>query len=175
MASYTKALIDAMSLVAADERTYVVGQTVLYGGSFLSQTLETFPDDRKIELPVCESFQLQFSLGLALHGLIPISVFPRQNFLLLAMSDLVNTVDKITKITLFNSNPHIIIRVASGTTRPIFPGVQHVGDFTDAFKKLLPNIRIYEMQWAENIVNLYKKALREPGQYLMIEHGDFYD
>ncbi|MBF0570227.1 MAG: hypothetical protein HQL18_05600, partial [Candidatus Omnitrophica bacterium] len=63
------------------------------------QTLRDVPKDRTLEFPVNESFQMQFSLGLALEGYVPVSVYPRQNFLLLARGDMSNMIDKLSAMS----------------------------------------------------------------------------
>ncbi len=50
-------------------------------------------------MPINESFQMQFTIGLGLAGYVPVSVYPRQNFLLLATADMVNMLDKMPLIS----------------------------------------------------------------------------
>ena len=47
-----------------------------------------------IELPVAEEMQMGMSFGMSLDGTIPISIYPRWNFLLCAINQLVNHLDK---------------------------------------------------------------------------------
>ena len=49
---------------------------------------------KKIELPVFEDVQMGLSTGLALQGFIPITCYPRFDFLILAMNQLVNHLTK---------------------------------------------------------------------------------
>src|SRR3989338_8095827 len=98
-----------MEWVAQQPRTLFVGQTVAGPGTFMYQTLRDVPKDKTLEMPVNESFQMQFTIGLALAGYIPISVYPRQNFLLLATSDMVNMLDKIPAISGQRVMPRILI------------------------------------------------------------------
>ena len=53
------------------------------------------PSKKKIETPVFEDAQMGMSIGLSLEGFIPITCFPRFDFLILAMNQLVNHLDKI--------------------------------------------------------------------------------
>ena len=48
-----------------------------------------FPDPDPL-LPVAEEMQMGISVGLAIDGFVPISIFPRWNFLLLGMNQLIN-------------------------------------------------------------------------------------
>ena len=75
----------AMRMLAEDERTIFVGQNVVYGGQFMFSTLEGVPMEKRLEFPVAEDFQLGFCLGLAIEGYIPVCIYPRIDFLLLAL------------------------------------------------------------------------------------------
>ena len=46
---------------------------------------ESIPKNKLYELPVAEEMQLGISNGLALNGHIPVSIFPRWNFLYLLL------------------------------------------------------------------------------------------
>ena len=59
----------------------VIGQSVLYPGTSMSGTLSGVRKSKIIEFPVEEDLQLGVSIGLAISGFIPLSIFPRWNFL----------------------------------------------------------------------------------------------
>src|SRR3989338_11696828 len=123
---YFDELKRTMEWLAVQPKTIFLGQTVAGPGTFMFQTLRDVARDRTLEMPVNESFQMQFSIGLALAGYVPISVYPRQNFLLLATADMANMLDKIPAISSNQLLPRIIIRVATGPDSPVHPGHQHV-------------------------------------------------
>lgn len=164
-----------MTWLGQQPNTQFVGQTVGCPGTFMYPTLKEVPTDKRLEFPVNESFQMQFSIGLALAGKIPISIFPRQNFLLLAVGDIVNMLDKIPAISDYKVVPHIIIRVASGPDSPVHPGHQHIGNYATAFRHMLTTVHIFELNKPEQIFNAYKQAYEWPGAYLIIEHGNKYN
>ena len=173
MGKYFDELKRSMEYLSQDERTIFLGQAVGVSGTFMYGTVETVPQNKRVEFPVCEVFQMQFSLGLALHGRVPVSIFPRQNFLLLASSDLANMIDKMPAISDQACRPHMIIRTATGTTRPIHPGHQHVGNFAESFRSLFTTINVVELHEPEDIFPAYQTALANPGVTLLIEFGDF--
>ena len=142
---YFDELKRTMEWVAQQQNTLFVGQTVAGPGTFMFQTLRDVSPDKTLEMPINESFQMQFTIGLALAGYVPISVYPRQNFLLIATSDMVNMLDKIPAISEGQVNPHIIIRVASGPYEPIHPGHQHVGNYAEALRAMFTTIMVYEI------------------------------
>jgi hypothetical protein len=121
------------------------------------------------------SFQMQMTVGAAFSGYLPISVYPRLNFLMLAMGDMSNIVDKMAEIY-SQKYPKVIIRSAVGPDSPIHPGHQHVGDFTEGFKKIFKNIEVVKLENPEDIFPAYQKALdpNNPKSYLMIEVGNYY-
>ena len=92
---YKKELIRSMSFLAKNKKTIFIGQSVNYSGNAIFNTLSHIPKNKKIELPVFEEVQLGLSTGLALNGFIPITCFPRFDFLILAMNQLVNHLDKM--------------------------------------------------------------------------------
>ena len=79
-----------MNWLAEKEDTVFLGQAVACAGTAMSNTLKDIPDRRKVELPVDEDMQMGMTNGLALQGKLPVSIFPRWNFLLLATNQLVN-------------------------------------------------------------------------------------
>lgn len=173
---YFDELKRTMEWVARQPKTLFVGQTVAGPGTFMFQTLRDVPSEKTLEMPINESFQMQFTIGLALAGYIPISVYPRQNFLLLATGDMVNTLDKIPAISANALLPKVIIRVAVGPDAPVHPGHQHVGNYAEAFRKLFQWIDVVELNEPEEIFPAYKHALEriENRTTMLIEHGNYY-
>ncbi len=165
-----------MEWVAQQPKTLFLGQTVAGPGTFMYQTLRDISKDRALEMPVNESFQMQFTIGLALGGYVPISVYPRQNFLLLATADMVNMLDKLPAISGKQWMPKVLIRVASGPDSPVHPGHQHVGNYAEGFRKMFSTIEVVELNEPEEIFPAYKHALERPDNKstLLIEHGNFY-
>lgn len=175
---YKEELIRAMDHLAADKRTIFLGQSVLWPGNSIYGTLANVPAEQKTEMPVFEETQLGLSTGLALAGFIPVSIFPRFNFLLLALNQMVNHLDKFSTITRGAVQPKVIMRTSIGSERPLFPGYQHTGDYTEAFKALgMKNIEVIRLDEPEQIFPAYKKALeRMDGKStLLIEFGDYYN
>ena len=174
---YFDELKRTMEWVAQQPKTFFLGQTVAGPGTFMFQTLRDCPKDRTLEMPVNESFQMQFTIGLALAGYIPISVYPRQNFLLLATADMVNMLDKIPAISDNQILPRVIIRVAAGPFKPVHPGHQHIGNYADGFRKMFSWIDVVELEEPEDIFPAYKHALErsDSKSTLIIEHGNYYN
>ena len=172
---YADELKKAMIYLSNQEDTIFLGQSMEYGGIAIANSFECIPADKKIEMPVAENLQLGISTGLAITGFTPISVYPRWNFLLLAADQLVNHLDKISDMTTGQYAPKVIIRVAVGVRKPVDPQEQHVGDFTEGFKKILKNINVVKLDKAEDILEEYKKAYTRPDgiSTILVEEHQF--
>lgn len=159
-------------MLAADKRTIFIGQGVRYKSTRQFDSLDGIMMERRIEMPVAEDFQMGFSTGLSLEGFIPVTIYPRWDFLLLAANQLVNHLDKIAQ---FGWKPKVIIRVAVGATEPLNPGPQHSQDHTDAFRKMLKDVSMVCLTGAAGIVPSYQRALAIDGSTILIEYMEHYD
>jgi pyruvate dehydrogenase E1 component alpha subunit len=171
---YKKEITNAMTLLGQDSRTIFLGQTVGVKGSPIYQTLENVSLEKRIETPIMEEVQMGISTGLALEGEIPISIFPRFDFLILATNQLVNHLDKISQLSEGEFNPKVIIRTLVGSKKPLNPGVQHSGNYTSAYRKMLTNTEVIELKSSEEIFPAYEHAISSSKPSLIIEHMDRY-
>lgn len=174
---YFDELCRAMEYLGLDERVLFIGQAVEFPGTAMSNTLKNIARDKLMELPVAEELQMGMATGLALTGLIPVSIFPRWNFLLLALNQLVNHLDKIPSMSDPGYRPKVIIRTGIGSERPLHPQYQHVGDFTEALRLMCRNVEVIRLEEAEEIFPAYEKALeRTDGRStILVEYGDHYN
>jgi len=174
---YVDHLIKAMEFLSEDPRTIFIGQSVKYSGNSIYNTLKTISDDRKIETPVFEETQMGMSTGLALEGFIPVTCYPRFDFLLCAVNQLVNHLDKMEEMTRGTFKPRVIIRTSIGAKTPLDGGVQHTQDHTDAFKLLLDYVDVVRLEDKNDIFPAYKKALTryDCKPTLLVEYGEYYN
>lgn len=175
MSKYFNELCRAMSFLAEHPDTIFIGQAVEAEGTGVYSTIKQIPIEKRLEFPVMEDSQMGVCNGLALAGKIPISIFPRWNFLLLATNQIVNHLDKIPLIS--NYKPRVIIRTSIGSKFPLDPQSQHVGDFTDAFKLMCQTIEVIRLDTPEMIFLSYEKALnRTDGKStILVEWTDMYN
>lgn len=172
---YIDELKNAMSYLAENEKTIFIGQAVRFGGTGLYDTISHIPDTKKIEFPVAEYLQTGTVIGLALEGYIPISLYPRWNFLLMGTDQIVNHLDKFPLLSNNRCCPKVIIRVAVGSEYPIDPQDQHKGNFSEAFRSMCKTIDIIELKEASDIMPAYKLALnRTDGKStILVEYADY--
>jgi pyruvate/2-oxoglutarate/acetoin dehydrogenase E1 component len=166
----------SMEYLAKKKNTVFLGQAVCVPGTAMFNTLKDIDVKKRIELPVAEEMQMGISLGMALEGYIPVTIYPRWNFLLLATNQLVNHLDKISEISNNQFNPQIIIRTAVGSERPLDPQSQHKGDFSYPFKKMCKNIDFYKITKSNDVFKTYKKVLSKKNKIsIVVEIADYYN
>lgn len=164
-------------MLAKDKKVFFIGQSVNYSGNSIYNSLKGIDSKKKLELPVFEETQMGLSLGLALQGFIPISIYPRIDFLLSANNQLVNHLDKIRVMSKGEFSPKVIIRTSVASKRPLDAGPQHTQDHTEAMKKLLTTVKVHKLKRSSEIFNLYRKIIskKDKDSHLVIEDASYYN
>ena len=166
----------AMLLLAEQPRALFLGQNVAYDGNVMYRHLEGVPSEQRLELPVAEELQMGMSIGLALQGFLPISLYPRMDFLLLAMNQLVNHLDKLPSMSQWPIAPafapKVIIRTKLGSRQPLDAGPQHTQDHTEAFRSMLKTVWIVRIKHCEAIMPTYRDAIERKRSTLVVEALD---
>lgn len=177
MKTYKEELIKSMDFLSKKNNVIFLGQSVSYSGNAIFNTLKNVPKKKKIELPVFEEAQMGLSTGLAINGYVPICIYPRFDFLLLAMNQFVNHLDKIRYMSFGEFKPRVIIRTSIGSKRPLDGGVQHTQNYTKIFKSILTEVEVIDLKNKKNIFKEFKKGYyRKDGKSsLIIENGDSYN
>lgn len=170
MSPFDAAVNAAMLKLAEDPRVVFVGQAVRYNGAKIYASLEGVPMWQRIELPVIEDFQVGYCTGLALTGKIPVCMFPRIDFMLLAANQIVNHLDKLP---FFGWHPKVIIRTTVGQKQPLDAGPQHTQNHTGPFTMMCNNVWVRQVTRTEDVAEAYDKAMARTGSSLMVEnpHG----
>ena len=173
---YFDELKRSMEWLGTKSNTIFLGQAIGFSGHAISNTMVNVPQDKRIELPVLEETQLGMSTGMALEGWVPITCYPRFDFFILSLNQLVNHLDKMQDMSKGDMKPKVIIRVAVGSKVPFSAGPQHTQNHTEAMKKMLTEIEVVELIEPEQIFNIFKTAYeREDGKStLIIEHSEYY-
>jgi len=166
-----------MEMLSKKKKTVFLGQSVMYSGNAIYNTLIKVPKKKKIEMPVFEDVQMGLSLGMALNGYVPISCFPRFDFLILACNQLLNHLDKIQKMSKNQFLPKVIIRTSIGSKKPLDGGPQHTQDYTKIFKKVLTEVEVIYLNDPNKIYSQFKYMInpKVKKSFLVIENGDFYN
>ena len=172
MSPYLDALRQSMSLLAANGAVFL-GQAVRYPGTAIHNTLTHIPEAQRIELPVAESMQLGMCTGISLAGGLPVSIYPRINFLLEATSQLVQHLDKLPLYSGYR--PKVIIRTAVAHDEPMDPGPQHLGDYSRALESMCSTVVVKRLRKTSDIMPAYRQALERDGSTLLVEYARSYN
>ena len=171
LSPYKDALTDAMTFLAEQDAVFI-GQQIVYAGNPMSTTLSGVPKDKMIELPVMEETQMGMSLGLAMTGKTVVTFYPRWDFIILAVNQLVNHVDKYELMT--GKKANILIRLGKGSDKPLDPGHQHKGNYLEEFKTMCPNTTFHNLDKNSDILSTYKTAFEQGGVHVLVEYPQFY-
>lgn len=169
--SYRKQLQEAMKLLAADFCTLFVGQAVRYSGQAAYSTFADVPMQRRVEMPVAEDFQAGYCMGLALEGYTPICFYPRWDFAILAVNQIVNHIDKARWL---GWPVKVIIRTAVGWSEPHDQGPQHRQNYSDALRLMCSDTKVVELTEASQIVPAYQAALEASHSTILVERIPLY-
>lgn len=145
---------EAMKWLGEQPDILFLGQGVGAGGTRISSSFDSVPAEKRIEFPVAENLQLGVSIGLSLEGFTPVSVFPRIDFLLCAMDQLVLHLDKIPLYSGYR--PKVIIRTAVGSKTPLDAGPQHTGDYVRALFHMLKTVRVHRLEHSVSALAAYQ-------------------
>jgi len=172
--TYLDEIKKAMKLLAESDY-YIIGQNTKYGGTSMYHTTKDFPEDKRIELPVFEDVQAGMAIGMSLEGLKVCSIYPRMDFLILALNQIVNHLDKMEAMSDGQFKPKVIIRTCVGSVKPMMPGPQHCQNYTEALKKMVKYIKVVELTKTEEVYTSYKEAVKSDKSTILIEHSDLYN
>ena len=172
---YKDEIIRSMEWLGRKKDTIFLGQSVKFSGNAIYKTLSTLPPEKMLEVPVFEEVQMGMSTGIALEGLVPISCFPRFDFLMRCMDALVNHLDKVQYMTEGIWKPRVIIRTSIGAKFPLDGGIQHTQDYTQMMKDNLTEINVVLLNEPEEIFPTFESAYEREGSSLIIEWGDYYN
>ena len=175
--TYKSELIKSMEYLGKKKDTIFLGQSVSYPGNSMFNTLINVSSKKKIELPVFEDVQMGMSIGMAMNGFVPITCYPRFDFLICGMNQLVNHLDKMRLMSRGEIRPKVLIRTSIGPKKPLNGGPQHTQDYTQQFKKILTEIKIVYLKSPKQIFPEFKKAYLDKNSYsyLFIENGAYYN
>ena len=166
---YKEELINSMKWLGEKENTLFLGQATLFSGHAISSTLTEVPKEKLIELPVMEEVQMGMCTGLSLEGYVPISSYPRFNFMMLAINQLANHMDKMKEMSRGMLVPKVIIRVAVGARKPLNGGSQHTQDFTESIKHMLTDTVLVELTDPEQVSSTFEDAYNRNCSTVVVE------
>ena len=172
LSPYKDELSRAMAFLGQQDNVMFIGQQIVYAGNPMSTTLGDVSKDKMVELPVMEETQMGMTLGMAMTGKTVVTFYPRWDFIVLAVNQLVNHIDKYELMT--GKKANILIRLGKGSDKPLDPGHQHKGNYLSEFKSLCPNIQFHDLQKTQDIVSAYQSAYERGGAHVLVEYPELY-
>jgi pyruvate/2-oxoglutarate/acetoin dehydrogenase E1 component len=170
--TYLDELSRAMEELGRWPWTIFMGQAVGCPGTGMTQTFKNVARDKLLELPVTEDMQLGMATGMSLAGYMPICVYPRINFMMLAMGQLVLHLDALPRYSRYK--PRVIIRTAVATAVPLDPGHQHLGDYSGALRDMLETVKVVNLTEVGQVFGAYMEATEAPRSTLIVEYVSLY-
>lgn len=162
-----------MDQLACDDKVVFIGYNILHGSKSYG-TLKDVPYEKLIETPVAENLMAGLAIGLAIEGFKPVLFYERHDFMLIALDAIINHIDKIEQMSHQEFKCPLIIRAIVGSTKPLYPGPQHLQDFSELFKKML-HFPVYDCKTGEDLQKAYKEAVKFEKPVMIIERKDLYD
>lgn len=177
MILYRDLIQEAMAMLGLNERTCVVGYNVSPVGGFASGSFKDFPENRIHEMPLAEASMTGAAIGMSLDGWVPILFFERMDFILLALDQIVNTMDKLAHLSQGIHKPGVIVRVVVGNkATPLYTGPTHCQDFSVALRQIV-EMPVINLMWHSGILSAYDKALGDAlngKSTVLVEYKDIY-
>jgi len=175
MISYKEELQRATNLLGENGYLFF-GQNMRFGGTSMYHMIKHLPEAQRIEIPVFEDIQMGMSIGLALNGIKVCSVFPRMDFIILAINQIVNHADRVRLMSDGQFKlKGLIIRTAIGSVSPLMPGEQHSGDYCDGIQQMCKEIKVIKLKKAEQIYSAYENAINSDIPTILVEIPDLYN
>ena len=173
--NYKEELQKSTDLLAENNYLFL-GQNMQSGGTSLFHMIKHLPSKQRMEVPVFEDVQMGMGLGMSLNGMNICSVYPRWDFMILALNQLVNHVDKIKRMSSDQFKAKgLIIKVSVGSVKPLFPGEQHCGDYTEALKLMCKDVNVVKLEYADQILQAHKLAMESDVPTVLVDLPDKYN
>lgn len=161
MITYKDIVAEAMTMLGRHEQTCVLGYNCSRVGGFAAGSFRGFPEERIHEMPLAEASMTGAAIGMSLDGWIPILFLERMDFILLALDQIVNTMDKLASLSQGVHKPAVIVRVVVGNKEnPLYTGPTHVQDFSVALRQMV-EMPVINLMWHSGILSAYDKALAD--------------
>lgn len=174
---YVDELVRSMNFLEKKKETIFLGQSVKFSGNSIFGTLKNVKNRKKIEMPVMEDCQMGISIGLAMNEYLPVTCFPRFDFVLLALNQLINHLDKIQTMSRKQFRPRVFIRTAVGAKKPLNGGPQHTQNYSKVLRLMCNEIKVIELKNKKKIFKEFENAYKSKDlrSYLFIEYSDMYN
>lgn len=172
--TYKQCLLSGTTNLVLNKGYVIIGQGAREGGHGMCSTIAPEIYDSCIELPVFEETQTGIALGMGLAGKNVISIYPRFDFFISGLSQLINHSDKLDVMSHGKFKPNIVFRVGVGAKVPLDAGPQHTNNYTKQLREMLVSIKVHELSRGSNPLKVFEEISSVGGVHLLVEHYEFY-
>lgn len=172
MGNYHSIIKNKMNELSEINNSVFIGYNIKYGSKCYG-TMSDIPEEKIYEMPVTEALMTGISIGMSLNDMLPILIFERHDFILLALDQIINHLDKINELSDGQFTPRVIIRAILGHNKPFDPGIQHKSNFTSMLKENC-KMRVADCPDEETLILAYNEAIKIPLPIIIIEHKKKY-
>ena len=172
--TYKQRLRDSTTKLVNEQGYIIIGQGARDGGHGMSSTIDETLLASCIELPVFEETQTGIALGMGLAGCNVMSIYPRFDFFISGLSQLVNHSDKVEAMSGGKFRPNIVFRVGVGAKVPLDAGPQHTNNYAAPIREMLTRIVVHEIGKGVDPQVAFDTVATDGGIHLIIEHYEYY-
>lgn len=158
----------------ADDRVIVLGEDVgARGGVFrgTADFLQEFGEDRVIDTPLAESSIVGVSIGMALHGLLPVAEIQFADFIHPAFDQLVSEAARIRYRSNGDFGCPIVVRAPWGGG---VHGALYHSQSIEGFYGHVPGLKVVVPSTPYDVKGMLRAAIRDPDPVLFLEHKKTY-
>lgn len=158
-----------------DENVFLMGEDIgKHGGAFMVTNgfIDEFGADRVLETPICESGFTGAAVGAALMGMRPVAEVMYNDFITVAMDQLVNNAAKMSYVYDAELSVPMVLRTVYGSGMRM--GVHHSQSFEGWFAHV-PGLKVVMPSTPADAKGLMKTAIRDNDPIIFFEHKMIYN
>jgi len=158
-----------------DDRIFLIGEGVdnitgVYG--HVLPAFRKFGTKRVIDTPLCENGLTGFCVGAALDGLRPVIIHQRNDFMLLAMDQMMNQAAKLKYVS--GGQHSVPLTVLSFVASKPGEGAQHSQSLQAVFSSF-PGIKLCMPGSARDVKGMIMAAMAEEEPTIILEHRSLFE
>ena len=158
----------------ADDRVLILGEDVgARGGVFRATAgfLDEFGEQRVIDTPLAESSIVGVSIGMALHGLLPVAEIQFADFIHPAFDQLVSEAARLRYRSNGDFGVPMVVRAPYGGG---VHGALYHSQSIEAFYGHVPGLKVVTPSTPHDAKGMLRAAIRDPDPVLFLEHKKCY-
>lgn len=171
ISSYKLGISRSMKELGKKDKVLFLGENIINSGRIYG-TLDEVSKKKCMEMPVAENLIAGTAIGLSLTGFIPICIFQRMDFMLIAADAIINHAALIPKMSGGSVRLPLIFRTVKGSlNNRFYVGMQHSKNLSYVFKNW---IRVIELRRRDKAMDIYEEAYKCGEPTLVVEDYSLY-